>query len=234
MGKQAEDVLDGRLEETAENSLLMKLFEPALRQSERKATESKLMVDLEVQTDPISVEEFHEDDGKYDEKNSFQRRFFLLKKSVEERKQAEIASEMQRFKENEFKMAELEHRGKLEGEREKMRIEFEEKYKQRNAHLDNKEREMEKQVKRKAEETERELSNQRNVLIDELQRSKIKEENLRSRDSDLERRGEEAEKRFGLNEISLSCLQYCFLYFSRGHATLNVGPSVRPESRNLP
>ena len=185
LGKRAEDALDERLEDRPEDSLLLKLFQPVTQYGPpQRPVDSKPSVDVDVQTDDVNAPAAGEgsnknnngddDDDGGDARLPFQSRFLQLKKSVEQRKRIEIAEEMERFKGNEIKAVELDYARKLETELEKMRIEFEEKYKQRNAHLDAKERQMEAQVKRKREESERELSNQRNVLIDELQRAKIK------------------------------------------------------------
>ena len=179
LGKRAEEALDERLEGRPEDSLLLKLFQPVTQFAPpQRPVESKLSVDVDVQTDDVNVpatgDGSNDNDDAGNARLPFQSRFLQLKKSVEERKRIEIAEEMERFRGNEMKAVGLDHARRLETELEKMRIEFEEKYKQRNSHLDVKERQMEAQVKRKREETERELSNQRNILIDELQRAKIK------------------------------------------------------------
>ena len=204
LGPDAEAAFDRRMHETPDESLLVKLFQPVTRFSGERSVQTRRVsgADVFTQTELHQKEYDGHDDRDDGDQDSFQRRFFLMKKAVEERKKAEVASEMEKYKEGELKTVELDYARKLDMEREKLRLEFEEKYKQRNSHLDTKEKELEGQIKRKSEETERELSNQRNVLIDELQRSKIKEENIRSRESELERRRDEAEKRLSnLREI---------------------------------
>jgi oral-facial-digital syndrome 1 protein len=170
----------------------------------REMLEGKLRI---VQVEYLAKSE-HQRDGPH---RTAEQRFLSYQQEVDERSQRDLESEMQRFKDNEMMQIRIDAQQHARRELTAKHQELERKFAARISAVQKREQELENVLQRKTRDVEAELYDQRQEMLMEMDRVRIKEDQMKqslqldSRSVRIERQElEEQEQKFEhqCNELS--------------------------------